>query len=262
MKKVLIILGLLAILSVLVFGIQQIASAITLGSEPPVQFINNVKSCTKSTFSTKNMSAITEYNIKGLNSEERCEFSITTTYDFTNKDNYDAAMNVLSGFRNMAKSMAEQSGQKWDNPDLPSQKEFVEMMKNEKEITVCKLSQRERNDLYSAYQKHDGKNPPPVVTKDSYSFSFDSSKISSYDQLMMTYSSGPCRQLENNKTPKQTEKRYSCEYKDTTCYYTKYFENGKPSGVTTMKCTVEKGDSFKLMDVVKGHVDSGMCEEL
>jgi len=245
MKKSFIILSVLSILSFCAFQIQQYAQAVVIGKEPPSIFINNLKNCTKSSLTDKG-STIDEYIIKGTLPNGRCEVIISSYTNFADNK-------VYANYKTMAKSIGKMAKANIQDSDIPTQQQMIEQGKKEKDITICKLSQDERNALYNAYQKHDSKNPPAKMDdKGNMSFSFDSSKISSYDKLMLLYSNGPCTTPENE----HKEKRYVCEYADTTCYYSK-----QDNGISSMKCTKEPPqDSFKFMDTVQKHVESGMCQ--
>ena len=63
-KKILTAGGLTLIISTAVY-------AITLGIEPPAQYINNLKTCTKSTVKSDG-GTISEYTIKGKLPNGRC----------------------------------------------------------------------------------------------------------------------------------------------------------------------------------------------
>jgi len=262
MKKLLIIFGLTITALVIFIQLKSVVSAVTVGVEPPSSFINALKNCTKGTFKDKQHSMITEYNIKGLLPNGRCEFTQTITHDFSDKEDYETAKMMLGGFTDMAKSMAKQSNQKIPN-DTPTVDDMIKQIQSEKEVSVCKLSKKERDDLYNAYQKHDGKNPPAQKTADGISFSWDSSKMSSYDHLMMTYAQGPCSsndEIEYGGEKPKTSKKYACEYADTTCYITIYTFNGGAKS-STMTCTGDRS-TFGLIDKVQKHAESGMCSLL
>ena len=259
MKKILIILGILLALSFIVVQLQQYVSAITVGIEPPAVFMNNLKNCTKGTFKdTTNKSMINEYTIKGLLPNGRCEFTRISYTDYSNRETYEAAKKMLGSFAEIAESMAKGHGQKYEKTsEFPSQAEMIKMTQDEKDIMTCKLSKDEINMLYQAWQKHDDKNPPAKVTENEISFSWSSSKMSSYDYLMMKFAGGPCSSS-NDNTP-SSAKKYSCEYADTTCYWT-----DMGNGASTMQCTKENSNisTFKLMDKVKEHVKAGYCQEI
>ena len=108
--------------------------------------------------------------------------------------------------------------------NLPSQAEMIKMTEENKDVMTCKLSKKERDDLYSAWALHDDKNPPPKLDKDGHiqSFSFNQSKMSSYSNLMMNYSQGLCEDknggIQFSEKPK-LKKKICCEYADTNMLY-------------------------------------------
>ena len=118
---------------------------------------------------------------------------------------------------------------------------------------ICKFSENERKALYNAYQKHDSKNPPAKVENGNISFSFDSSKMSSYDNLMLTLSGGVCQ---NPNDANGKYKKYACEYADTTCYVTEF------KGMHSFKCTNDRDIDFKTMNTIEKHINQGMCERI
>jgi len=79
-----------------------------------------------------------------------------------------------------------------------SDEELIKEIKanNKKNIDNCKFTQEQINSLVTAYAKHDGTNTKGSMTRDKngnlsgFSGSFSTSKMSSYDKLMMamTYS--------------------------------------------------------------------------
>lgn len=265
MKKVLIILGVLLILSFIVFQLQQYVAAITVGIEPPAEFMNALKTCTQGTYKdTNNKSMSIEYVIKGKLPNGRCEYTRTSYTDFSNKETYEAAKKMLGGFAQMAEDMAKQQGQKFEKPvEFPSQEEMIKMTQDEKDIMTCKLSQTEIDMLYEAWQKHDDKNPPAKITENEVSFSWDSSQMSTYDHLMIKLASGPCSSSNEQTSPNEKIKKYACEYADTTCYITitKIQDGGEGS---TMRCTNENPDvsTSNLIYKVKEHAEAGYCEEI
>lgn len=262
MKQLLIVLAILSVLSFILIQLQQYVLAVTVGIEPSKEVITAIKNCTKGTHKEKTKySFVTEYTIKGLLPNGRCEFVQTSYTDFTDKEAYDNAMKVYSGFADMVMSMDNKKGQTSQKPKLPTQAEMIKMSQEDKDIMVCKLSKTERDNLYNAWAKHDDKNPPAKVSENGISFSFDSSKMSSYDNLMMAYAQGPCSSGKNDEMtvggekPKSV-KKYACEYADTTCYLTLYnFSSGESA---SMSCTGDRS-SFDLLDKVKQHAKSGMC---
>ena len=265
MKKILIILGILIILSFIVLQLQQFVSAVTLGIEPPANFMNALRSCTVGKYKdTNNKSMISEYYIKGILPNGRCEFTRTSYTDFSNKETYETAKRILGDFAEMAESMAKEQSQKFEKPTgFPSQEEMIKMTQEEKDIMTCKLSKNEINMLYEAWQKHDDKNAPAKVTDNEISFSWSSSKMSSFDGLMMRFSSGPCTSSNDaTGSTNAISKKYACEYADTTCYITILTYNDGTEGAT-MTCTYEpEGVNHSRISKVKEHAKSGLCEEL
>lgn len=263
MKKTIILLIILSILSIITVQLQQYVLAVTMGIEPPAAYMNNLKTCTPGTFNDKQSSMVMEYSIKGLLSTGRCDVIITSYTDFSDPEDYKTAKEMLGGFIGMAESMAKESGQEFDKSAIPSTDEILKMAQNEKYIVHCKFSQVERNELYSAWQKHDGKNKPAQKTANGgYSFSWDSSKMSSYENLMFKLSQGPCENYSSSEEQSTSKsKKYACEYADTTCYWTSFGEN---SNGGMMQCTKENpnADTFKVMDKVKEHVKAGYCEQI
>ena len=245
-KKILTAGGLTLIISTAVY-------AITLGIEPPAQYINNLKTCTKSSIKESG-STINEYTIKGKLPNGRCEVYISSYTNFEDPKVYEGFKTVTKAFAEMANDMSKDKSKQITDTDIPTQAPMIEQSKKEKDEMICKFSKDEREALYSAYQKHDGKNPPAKVENGNVSFSFDSSKMSSYDNLMMTLSGGVCQ---NPNDTNGKSKKYACEYADTTCYVTE-FENGLKS----YKCTKDKDLDFKTMDTIGKHIKQGMCERI
>ena len=235
--------------------------ALTAGIEPPADFIKNLKTCTKSHFEQKGTS-VERYDIKGKTPGGRCEIYMDTYTDFTNKDNYDMAMNFISGFGSTI------AGDKFDKSKLLSQDELIKMSKDSTFSITCKLSQSEIDTLINAYNKHDNKNSEAVITNNSMSYSFDSTKMSSYDKQLLNYQmGGPCIQ---NRTKNANDNwittLYVCEYSDTTCYV--HYSKSKDGTSTSysMSCTGELSKygnlDNKMRDAIVGHVKSGMCEKI
>ncbi len=205
---------------------------------PPPEYINNLKSCTKSTFIKKEIGTY-EYVIKGKLPNGRCDVQINHWTDYN-----DPEVKKLFGL---------------SSPD------DVKMMENryEKGFWKCKLSQREVDELYAAYQKHDGENPlPQKLDNGGIKFSFDTNKMSSYDKLMLNYQMGPCVYYSGVKAWKSKNenfKRYACEYRDTTCYV--LYGGSGTSSISSVSCTRGKASSDIQNKVLK-HVKAGMCSEL
>lgn len=253
MKKNLMIIGLI---SILLTG--SLVYAITLGVEPPASYINNLKTCTKSTITQKD-AVVSEYTIKGLLPNGRCEVYMSSYTNFEDPKVYEGFKTMSKAFAGMAKDMAKDKNiPDIKESDIPTQQEMIIQGKKEKQITVCKFSRSEREALYNAYQKHDSKNPPAKFENGNISFSFDTNKMSSYDNLMMKLNNGPCTTYEGTVSSSKKEKKYACEYSDTTCYWT-VLKNGG-----SMSCTNEpkSGSTFDIMDKVEEHVKAGMCQEI
>lgn len=252
MKTNLISVG---IISTIMIG--SIAYALVIGVEPPAAYINNLKNCTRSTITEKG-SSIQEYTIKGQLPNGRCEVYISSYTNFADPKIYENYKSLMKSFAGMTNDL-NKNKKPFDikDSDLPTQQEIIEKAKKEKDITVCKFSKNERLALINAYQKHDSKNPPAKIENGSITFSFDSSKMSSYDKLMSTYNNGPCSSYENSGV--QNKKKYACEYADTTCYWTDL-----GNGASTMSCTKkpENSNNFALMNKVQEHVKAGMCQEI
>lgn len=251
MKKILLLLSVLASITCVY--------AVTIGVEPPVSYINSLKTCTAGTFSTKNNGLISEYKIKGKLPNGRCEVQMTDKYDWDDPQTEKDARAILGMFSNMATDMA---GEKKLN-DQQLDQVMKEVKQSKSEITTCRFSQQERNDLVKAYNLHDGKQDPGEVKRDangnliSFKGSFSTDKMSSYDGLMMKYGNAICKTTENGKP--DTSKVWACEYSDTTCYYSDLGNGG-----SSLSCTKENPNisTFKLMDKVREHVKAGYCEKV
>lgn len=251
MKRVLIILGILSILSICAVQLKELVQAMAVGTEPPAQYMNNLKTCTKGTFKTDN-GQITEYTIKGKLPSGRCEVEIKSYTDFSNPKVYE-------NYKKLSGALVESfSNKNIDKYEFPTQKQMIEQSIKEMDITICKLNNAERAQLYKAYLKHDNQNPPAEVTENKIKISFNSEKMSSYDKLMMNM--GSCISYQNDDPPVQKmNTKFACEYADTTCYYTHLGE-----GAFQVKCSNEpaKGIGFNLMKKVEKHVKAGMCEQI
>lgn len=225
--------------------IGSIVHAITVKTEPPADFINNLKTCTKSSF-YENNTTISEYTIKGKLPNGRCEIYLTAYANYAN--NY-----VYNQYKEMMNTFSEMRG---DNPqkiNILSQAEMIQQAKKEKHTISCKLNNEEINALYAAYQKHNSKNPPDKISKDNIKFYFDTTNMGSFNNLLISYISGPCH---SSYEKDKSFKRYACEYADATCYVTLYSD-----GTNRIKCNNEREQNFdfKITDKVIKHVKSGMC---
>lgn len=259
MKKILTCLAIFVSTFTIYSGVQ----ALTMGIEPPAEFIDSLKTCKKGHFEQKG-TTIERYDIKGKKPNGRCEVYMDTYTDFTNKETYEMAVNFIEGF---GKAFA---GDKFDKSKIPSQDELIKMSKESINTTTCKFSQSDIDALVTAYNKHDNKNPAPTMKDSSLSFSFDTSKMSSFDKLLLNYQmGGPCTQSKSGKDDDQWIKEvYSCEYSDTTCYVHHSYSKGKDGGASayTMSCSGEISKygnlDSKMRDVIIGHVKAGKCEKL
>lgn len=228
--------------------------AITVGEEPPLSYINNLKTCTKYNYSTESeYGNKMTYTIKGLLPNGRCEVNISSYIDYTNnKEAYNAAISLMSAFANAA-GAPENKIQK----GLPSAQDLTDESRDD---MVCKFSKSEREALYNAYLKHDNKNPKPNVKDGNMEISFSTSKMSSYDKLMMKYgfsSAGPCVTLDQEGEYKNWEK-YACEYSDTTCYVDIHKD-----GTRYVNCNPTKDKlNTQLINTVVNHAKSGKCIKL
>lgn len=143
--------------------------SITVGIEPPSQYMYNLKSCTPNVTSRIKYGMVGKYEIKGKLPDGRCQVIITMYQNFT-QESYEIHKSM---YKSMAKSML---GKEVD--DYQTREQLIRDAKKNKEIMVCKFSAEQRAALYNAYLKHDGKN--------SINFA--------YDNLMLNYSSGTCSQ--------------------------------------------------------------------
>lgn len=249
MKKI------LTILSAVLLG--SCVYAVVVAVEPPLAYMNALKICKAGTFKQQDPSGLNlTYKIKGKLPNGRCEVEFTEFTDFSDKAIYD---NYISFSKNMAKAF----GSEIKDSELPTQAQMIKQGKEEAQAYTCKFSDKERQDLYNAYLKHDSQNPQPQVGKDSLKFSFDSSKVSSYDKLMQKYSlNGPCNNyatMEEDGKNVLTEK-YVCEYSDTTCYATLYkMKSGNGSSIS---CSGKNDIDDARWEIVKKHAESGKCFKL
>ena len=245
MKKYLFLLTLLFTASCAIATVTMI--------EPPQTYINNLRTCKPSTNSITSNGRNYEYKIKGKVPNGRCEVIITEKYDWSDPQTEKDMRAILGAFLNMAGS-----NNKFSTAELD--KAINEMKKEPPDITTCRFSQAERDELIKGYNKHDGKQEPAYVERDaagnlvSIKGSFSSDKMSSYDNIMFTLSKNLCN---TNNDSNGNGKVYSCEYADTTCYYKKY-----DNDVSSLSCTDSKKSTFSVMDKVKEHVAAGYCERV
>lgn len=177
MKRLLSVLGLISLLTV-----GSIAFSVTIGVEPPAEYINNLRTCKVSSVS-KTGSTVEQYTIKGLLPDGRCEVELSSYTNFADPKVYEGYITIIKAF----------GGEKIKESDIPTQEQMIEQGKKEKTVDVCKFTKEQRFALHAAYLKHDGKNN--CTTKDGVtSCHYNTSDMSSYDSLMMNYSQGTCSQ--------------------------------------------------------------------
>lgn len=224
MRKILISTG---IISVITMG--TISFAITVGFQPPAKYMENLRTCTKSTFTNNTTSHTQEYTIKGKLPNGRCEVNIVTYSDFTKDEVYKQYITAAKNFG----MPVEQ---------LPSRQKLIAEIEKDKVHTICKLSDNERKALYDAYKKHDS----------------HPGQMSSYEKLMGDLENGPCFNYQNNNMNSKNRTTYVCEYADTTCYWNDY-----DNGTSQMNCSKLPPDrTFKIMNTVHEHVKAGMCQQI
>jgi hypothetical protein len=237
---------LILVLSLLLVG--TCVRAVTIGVEPPEKFMRALKTCTSGSYELEKNGLILSYKIKGKTSTGRCIVEYTDYTDFSNREIYNRYIDMLLSF----------SGKKVNPSQLPTQEQMIKQGLAEKSILLCKFTEKEREELYSAYQKHDDNSTTTTTKPDgSIHYSFNSANMGSYDRLMMKFSQGPCTDM-SSETVKANGKseKYSCEYADAMCYATKY-----SSGAWTYSCNPQK-DGFGYFDTMKKHIESNMCEKL
>lgn len=240
MKKLLLVLSLLLVGSCV--------RAVTIGIEPPENFMSALKTCTSGTFNLEKNGVVIDYKIKGKTPTGRCVVEYSDYIDFSKRELYNKYIDVLTSF----------VGDKVKPSQFPTQEQMTKESLEGKNIMQCKFSKKEREQLYNAYQKHDDNSTVTTQKPDgSVSYSFNSKNMSSYDSLMMKFSQGPCIDITPDIVQaKGKAEKYSCEYADTTCYVTK-----TRSGVWTYSCDPEKS-GFKHFDIMKKHIEANMCEKL
>ncbi|MCM1339754.1 MAG: hypothetical protein NC191_08795 [Muribaculaceae bacterium] len=245
-----------SILTVLI--ISTTAYAVIIGDEPPAQYINNLRTCTKSTIK-RNDTVINKYIIKGKLPNGRCEVYTSSYTNFADPKVYETFKSITKMFSEMANEINKsKSQQQITKIAIPTQEQMIQQAQKEKEEIICKFSEKERKALYEAYQKHDSTNPPGKIENGNVSFSFDTSKMSSYDKLMLQYENyGPCKKTNEQRN---SFKKYVCKYADTTCYVTTE-DDYSPS----ISCS-QKDDSFNTLytnrNKVLDHVKQNLCEQI
>ena len=239
MKKFLLLFGLL-FLGSCVF-------AVTIGVEPPAEFMGALETCANGTYKTQYKGMITFYTIKGKTPTGRCIVEYSDYTDFSHKETYDFYIRMMKAFGG---GMVRPS-------DIPTQEQMIERGLKEKTITTCKFNSKERKMLYAAYKKHDGI-PLSLSNKIPYGTIPEgySDKRSSYDLLMMKFSQGPCTTTSANNPQDRKGSIYACEYVDRTCYVTKY---SNTSWTASCNPNIEGRTPW---DTLKKHVNQGMCEKL
>jgi len=110
-----------------IFTASTITYALTIGIEPPVQYINNLKTCTKSSIKI-NETQIQEYTIKGKLPNGRCEVYISSYTNF-------ADPKVYENFKTVAKSFAGMANDLNKNTDIPTQTQMIEQGLKEKDLS-------------------------------------------------------------------------------------------------------------------------------
>lgn len=177
MKKTLTLLGIIALAMT-----SSITMAVTIGKQPPADYMKNLKSCTASS-AKNNSGTVDEYTIKGLLPDGRCEVEITSYTNFEDPKVYEGFITILKAF----------GGEKLNPADIPTQAQMIEQGKKEKDVTVCKFTKEQRFALHAAYLKNDGKNNNCVTKPDgTTSCRYSTEDMSSYDRLMTNYSQGTC----------------------------------------------------------------------
>lgn len=174
-----------------IFLINCAVAAVTVGyGDPPASYINNLKNCKQSYIKT-GTSQISEYKINGKLSDGRCSVTLTSYMNINDPQTLKDSVSVL-------KTFAEAFGAKIT--DAQAEQEIKN--NNTKSVDNCNFTKEQINALVAAYAKHDGTNPEGKVERDadgnikSFSGSFDTAKMSSYDKLMMNYSAGTCTSTE------------------------------------------------------------------
>lgn len=159
--------------------------SISVGFEPPSQYMYKLKSCTPSVTNRIKYGMVEKYEIKGKLQDGRCQVTITT-YQNVTEETYEMQK---SFYKSMAKSI---SGKEVKN--FPTREELIREAKKDQDVTVCKFSPEQRTALYNAYLKHDGKNFSTVSNykNGGTSIKINSKNMSSYDSLMLNYSYGTC----------------------------------------------------------------------
>ena len=120
-KKILTAAGLTLIISTAVY-------AVTVGVEPPAQYINNLKTCTKSTVKDSG-NTINEYTIKGKLPNGRCEVYISSYTNFEDPKVYEGFKTITKSFTQMANNMEKDKSKQITDADIPTQAQMVKKKK-------------------------------------------------------------------------------------------------------------------------------------
>lgn len=215
-----------SIISMITIG--SIGFALTNGSLPPAKYIENLRTCTKSTIINKTPSHTQEYSIKGKLPNGRCEVSIITSTNYANNETYKQSIEMAKGLGIPAQK-------------LPSQQQLIQNADEHTVCTICKLNDNERKVLYDAYQNDRklGQN--------------------TYWKFMNKFDEGPClTRYKNDLNDIKNRKTYACEYADTTCYWTDL-----GGGASSVACTKEPpGGIFPFLKTVEKHAKAGFCPRI
>ncbi len=173
MKKIITALSTIGIIFIGLYS-----KAFIIGVEPPADYMNNLRNCTKSTIKT-NGTTVDEYIIKGILPDGKCEVEHLSYTNF-------ADLQVYNGFIGFIKAVG---GDKIKESDIPTQAQMIEQGKKEKIIQTCRFTTEQRKALHAAYLKHDNGNACKKMPDGSQHCTFSTESMSSYDKLMLHYSS-------------------------------------------------------------------------
>ena len=232
----------------LLFGLLFIGTSVLAVTEPFAKYMAALKSCTAGTYKQEQSGLISTYKIKGKTKTGRCIVEYSNYTDFSNTEIYNNAIGMMKAF----------GGGKISEADLPTQEQIIAQELRDKTTTTCKFSQKEIDQLYAAYLAHDG-NPTSVTKKPDGTtrYSFDLSKMGSYDSLRMKFSQGgPCTTTSANDPQERKGSVYACEYAGRTCYVTKYSNTS-----WTASCNPNIAGDIPW-DTLQKYVNQGMCEKL
>lgn len=227
MKKRNIIPGIL-----IVFVSTAISYAVVINSEPPVNYINNLKTCTKGIFRINN-ELVEEYEIKGKLPNGRCEVNINQYKNYSNPKVYE-------NYKIKQRTFDSSSNTNTYKRPIEAQTQMIEQAKREKLITECSFSNNELDELYKAYQNKTS---------------------GAYNKLMEKYDNQSCASYKIGEYYlKRPIAKYICEYADTACYYTGYNNNRH-----FIKCTEDHGqiaNPEKRYKIIHEHVEKGLCSKI